>query len=362
MDKRYRVIDLFAGVGGIRLGFEQAGSVETVFSAEIDKYACQTYLANFGESPMCDLTKVSDDDIKNIPDFHILLAGFPCQAFSIAGRKGGFEDTRGTLFFDVARILKIRRPPAFLLENVKGLTHHDKGKTFKTILNTLENELGYTVHYRVLNSKEFGAPQKRERIYIVGFDGDPPFAFPKPKGATKKVKDVFEKREVSSKFYLSQRYYDTLIEHKNRHADKGNGFGYEILDPNDVANAIVVGGMGKERNLVIDKRLTDFTPKTNIVGEINSSYVRRLTPREWARLQGFPDSFVIPVSDTQAYKQFGNSVSVPVVKAIAKQLLTSLDKLQAGKIWEKEISGSGASYTPSLSYSAKGSYTPATPT
>lgn len=320
MNKKYKTIDLFAGIGGIRLGFEQTKRVKNVFSAEIDKYACQTYEENFGSNPQYDITKINE---KDLPDFDILLAGFPCQAFSIAGKKGGFEDTRGTLFFDVARILKEKQPKAFLLENVKGLTHHDKGKTFKTIINVLEQDLGYSVSFELLNAKEFGVPQKRERIYIVGFKKEIEFEFPKPIKLRKTVQSILEKSVVSSKYYLSNTYLNTLIKHKARHKEKGNGFGYEIVDT--LANTLVVGGMGRERNLVYDDRLTDFTPKTNIKGEINREFIRKMTPREWAKLQGFPESYKIPVSDAQAYKQFGNSVSVPVINAIAKLIIEKLD-------------------------------------
>lgn len=323
--KTYKTIDLFAGIGGIRLGFEQTKRVRNLFSSEIDRYAAKTYEANFNEDPLCDITKV---DEKSIPDFDILLAGFPCQAFSIAGKKGGFSDTRGTLFFDVARIINEKRPFAFLLENVKGLTHHDKGKTFKTIIEVLEKDLGYSVYYKLLNAKDFGVPQKRERIYIVGFKEDVAFEFPKPIGLSKTVKDIMQENEVSSKYYLSDVYLNTLKKHKQRHLNKGNGFGYEIVSHEGIANTIVVGGMGKERNLLYDDRLSDFTPKTNIKGQINREYIRKMTPREWARLQGFPDSFKIPVSDAQAYKQFGNSVSVTVVNAIAKEMIIKLDEMQ----------------------------------
>lgn len=316
----YKSIDLFAGIGGIRLGFEQTKSVKNIFSAEIDKYACQTYEENFGDNPRNDITKI---DEKTLPDFDILLAGFPCQAFSIAGKKGGFEDTRGTLFFDVARIIKEKQPKAFLLENVKGLIHHEKGKTFKTILNVLEQDLGYTVYIKLLNSKDFGLPQKRERIYIVGFKKEIKFEFPKPIELRKKIKNILEKDVVSSKYYLSNTYLNTLRKHKARHKEKGNGFGYEIVD--EIANTLVVGGMGRERNLVYDDRLSDFTPKTNIKGEINREFIRKMTPREWAELQGFPKSYKIPVSDAQAYKQFGNSVSVPVINAIAKLVIEKLN-------------------------------------
>lgn len=330
----YKSIDLFAGIGGIRLGFEQTKRVKNVFSAEIDKYACETYEKNFGDNPMCDITKIEE---KKLPDFDLLLAGFPCQAFSIAGRRGGFEDTRGTLFFDVARIIKEKQPKAFLLENVKGLTNHNGGKTFETIMNVLEHDLGYTVYAELLNAKDYGVPQKRDRIYIVGFKEEIDFEFPKPKRLRKKIKDILEEEEVSSKYYLSDTYVNTLRKHKARHQEKGNGFGYHILKQNDIANTLVVGGMGKERNLVLDNRLTDFTPKTNIKGEINREYIRKMTPREWARLQGFPDNYKIPVSDAQAYKQFGNSVSVPVINAIAEVIIDKLDMIYSIQKQELKI-------------------------
>ena len=327
---KYRTIDLFAGIGGIRLGFEQTCRIRNVFSAEIDKYACQTYKVNFEDDPSCDVTKINT---KDIPDFDILLAGFPCQAFSIAGKRCGFEDTRGTLFFDVARIIKAKRPKAFLLENVKGLVSHNQGKTLKTILNVLE-ELNYKYSFKILNSKDYGVPQNRERIYIVGFDYDRynkvdiDFKFPKSLNKSLKLKDILQENEVSNKYYLSEKYLNTLKAHKLRHEGKGNGFGFKILDPSGIANAIVVGGMGRERNLIIDNKLTNFIPTTNKDGGINKELIRTLTPREWARLQGYPDTFKIPVSDTQAYKQFGNSVSVPVIYEIAKKLLSKLDFLE----------------------------------
>ena len=331
----YKSIDLFAGIGGIRLGFEQTKRVKNVFSAEIDKYACETYEKNFGDNPMCDITKI---EAKKLPNFDLLLAGFPCQAFSIAGRRGGFEDTRGTLFFEVARIIKEKQPKAFLLENVKGLTNHNDGKTFETIMNVLEHDLGYTVYAKLMNAKNYGVPQKRDRVYIVGFKEKIDFEFPKPKKLRKKIKDILEEEEVSSKYYLSDTYLNTLRRHKARHQEKGNGFGYHILEQDEIANTLVVGGMGKERNLVIDERLTDFTPKTNIKGKINREFIRRMTPREWARLQGFPDNYDIPVSDAQAYKQFGNSVSVPVINAIAKLMIEKLDMISSVQMEKLRIS------------------------
>src|SRR5690606_17884960 len=222
-----------------------------------------------------------------------------------------------------------KRPKAFLLENVKGLVNHKGGKTLETILHVLENELNYKVFVKVLNAKDYGLPQNRERIYIVGFDHQEiDFQFPTYNGPSNVLRDILEEHEVSSKYYLSDTYLETLKAHRKRHESKGNGFGYQILDYDGISNAIVVGGMGRERNLIIDERLTDFTPKTKIKGEINKEFVRSLTPREWARLQGFPDTFVIPVSDTQAYKQFGNSVAVNVINHLAKEMITVLDKME----------------------------------
>ncbi|MBD3842909.1 MAG: DNA cytosine methyltransferase, partial [Campylobacterales bacterium] len=259
-------------------------------------------------------------DEKEIPPHDIILAGFPCQAFSIAGHRRGFEDTRGTLFFEVARIAAYHKPKVIFLENVKGFVNHDKGNTFKVIKQTLE-DMGYKVFAKVLNAKDFGVPQNRERIYIVAFLNDTEFEFPEPLKKEVKVGDILEKQEVSNKYYLSDTYVNTLKKHKARHLEKGNGFGYQILKNDGIANTLVVGGMGKERNLVYDNRLTDWTSKTNIKGSINKDYIRKLTPREWAKLQGFPDEFKIPVSDAQAYKQFGNSVCVPVVKHIAAEII-----------------------------------------
>jgi DNA (cytosine-5)-methyltransferase 1 len=320
----FSFIDLFAGIGGMRLAFQKLNG-RCVFSSEWDKQAQVTYCTNFGEIPFGDITKIEADDV---PKHQVLVAGFPCQAFSIAGYKGGFDDTRGTLFFDVARIIKARRPDAFLLENVKGLVGHDKGKTLSVILRTLREDLGYFVpEPQIMNAKNFGVPQNRERIFIVGFKSKAAaerFVYPKPLKVKKTIADIKEKEVVPVRYYLSNQYLTTLKEHRRRHSDRGNGFGYEIIADDAVANAIVVGGMGRERNLLIDDRLTDFTPTTNIKGTVNREGVRKMTPREWARLQGFPDQFKIPVSDAQAYKQFGNSVAVPAVFATAQALLKAL--------------------------------------
>lgn len=327
---RFTFIDLFAGIGGFRLAMQNLGG-KCVFSSEWDTQAQKTYLLNYGEIPFGDITKESTKSY--IPDnFDVLCAGFPCQAFSLAGKRLGFEETRGTLFFDVAEILRRKKPKAFFLENVKGLLIHDKGKTLKTILKVLREDLDYYVpDPQIVNAMNFGVPQHRERLYIVGFRKDQnvsEFTYPEPTDTTKTFSDVKEKEVVSAKYYLSTQYIKTLIAHKERHASKGNGFGYEIINDDEVANAIVVGGMGRERNIVIDNRLEDFTPVTRIKGEVNRDGLRRMTPREWARLQGFPDDFIIGVADASAYKQFGNSVAVPAIQATAAEIIKRIDLLK----------------------------------
>ena len=330
---RLRSIDLFAGIGGIRLGFDRAfgDSIDTVFVCEWDENAQKTYKANFNDNFAIagDITKI---DEKDVPEFDICLAGFPCQAFSLAGQRMGFEDNykgmcRGTLFMDVARICEYHKPKVIFCENVKGLVIHDRGRTFKIICKTFE-DLGYKVFHKVLNSKNFGVPQNRERIYIVAFRNDvapEKFIFPEITDDTKRLHDIREENSVPAKYYLSDVYVETLRKHKARHESKGNGFGYEIRDWSDIAGAIVCGGMGRERNLVIDKRQKNLTPTTHIKGNINKEGIRKMTPREWARLQGFPDSFDLPLADTHLYKQFGNSVTVNVIEAIAKEIKKVLD-------------------------------------
>jgi DNA (cytosine-5)-methyltransferase 1 len=334
-DVPLKCIDLFAGVGGIRLGFEQACkdfglNAECVFTCEIDEWACKTYRKNFSNDshdPKCDVTKV---DETQLPDFDVLLAGFPCQAFSIAGKRGGFNDTRGTLFFDVARIIKEKRPKAFLLENVKGLTNHRGGKTLEVIINTLKEDLGYTVFYKVLNAKDYGLAQTRERIYIVGFRNDcgGRFAFPQPvpDSERKVIHNIMEENPVDARYYLSTVSIQSLKAHKARHQAKGNGFGYIIRSLDEVAGTIVCGGMGKERNLIVDPRQTDLTPPTHthIKGEYNKEGLRRMTPKEWERLQGFPDDWTAGLANIHRYKQMGNSVAVPVIKAIAANIIGEL--------------------------------------
>lgn len=325
---KFEFVDLFAGIGGFRIAMQSLGG-KCVFTSEWDEQAKKTYSANFGEVPFGDITK--EDTKKFIPDnFDVLCAGFPCQAFSIAGKRGGFEDTRGTLFFDVAEIIQRKQPKAIYLENVKGLYNHDKGRTLKTILSVLRNDLGYYVpEPKILNAKDFGVPQNRERIFIVGFRKDleiDSFDYPKPFNTNITFEEIKEKDVVSVKYYLSETYLNTLINHKKRHESKGNGFGYEIIPDDGTANAVVCGGMGRERNLVFDDRLQDFTPVTNIKGRVNRKGIRKMTPREWARLQGFPDNFIIPVADASAYKQFGNSVAVPAIQATANEIIKKLSE------------------------------------
>lgn len=331
----YKSIDLFAGIGGIRMGFDNAfkKDIKTVFVCEWDIAAQRTYKANFddGNEIAGDITQVNEADI---PEFDICLAGFPCQAFSMAGKHGGFNDDykgrcRGTLFQDVVRICEYHKPKVIFCENVKGLTIHDKGRTFEVIRGAFE-EIGYKVFYKVLNSKDFGVPQNRERIYLVCFRNDiAPEKFNFPEGSKKKVciRDIMDPAPVPSKYYLSDTYVETLKRHKARHEAKGNGFGYEIRDLDGIAGTIVCGGMGRERNLLIDTREHSLVPTTHIKGEINKDSIRKMTPREWARLQGFPEDYKLVLSDAPLYKQFGNSVTVSVIEAIAQEIRKVLDNV-----------------------------------
>ena len=310
---QYRMIDLFAGIGGTRLGFWQTGKVEVVFSSEINKFSVKTYEANYGDVPVGDITKV---DAAEIPDHDILVGGFPCQAFSQAGLKKGFNDTRGTLFFDIARILQAKRPKAFLLENVRNLVGHDHGKTFEVITSTLD-ELGYELYYQVLSSKDYGVPQNRQRIYIVGFDREQVplascFAFPEPTSpADLKLGQILE-QDVDPKYTISDKLWDGHQRRRRDNSAAGKGFGYSLFTAESpYANTISARYYKDGSEILIAQE---------------GKNPRKLTPREAARLQGFPESFIIPVSDTQAYRQFGNSVSVPVIHAIALQMLKVLDK------------------------------------
>lgn len=314
---KYKVIDLFAGVGGIRLGFENAfkDKISFVFSSEIDTHAQKTYNANFGEVPYGDITQIEAEDI---PKHDIILAGFPCQAFSVAGLKKGFEDTRGTLFFDVARIAKHHKPKLIFLENVKGFKNHDKGNTFKIVKKTLE-ELGYEVFTDVLNAKYFGVPQNRERIYIVAFLKDEvnnkkiSLDFEKIKQINKKSKvgDILDK-DVEAKYTISDKLWSGHQRRKLEHKAKGNGFGYSIFN--------------KESEYTSTISARYYKDGSEILIEQKNKNPRKLTPREAGRLQGFPNNFKIPVSDVQAYKQFGNSVAVPVIEELAKNILKELEK------------------------------------
>lgn len=325
--ERLRMIDLFAGIGGIRMGFEQAfgDEVVNVFSSEWDRWAVRTYKENFGDEEVAgDITGIASGAI---PSFDICLAGFPCQAFSAAGRRQGFDDnykgrSRGTLFAEVVRICDHHRPKVIFCENVKGLVRHDRGRTFQVIKGAFE-EIGYTVWAKVLNSHDFGVAQSRERIYIVCFRNDvapDDFAFPVGDDDTVVLRDILEDAPIPARYYLSETYVRTLREHRARHEAAGHGFGYVIRDLDGPSGTIVCGGSGREGNLIIDHRPHDMTPTTRISGEINKEDIRKLTPREWARLQGFPDDFVLTEADTHLYKQFGNSVTVPVIRAIAERI------------------------------------------
>ena len=310
-------IDLFAGIGGMRLAYEQNGC-KCVFSSEIDKFCQKTYAANFGETPYGDITQIKAEDI---PDHDILVAGFPCQPFSIAGiatrkqlgRATGFEDvTQGTLFFEICRIIKAKRPKAFMLENVKNLTSHDKGNTFKIIQESLE-QLDYKIFYKVIDGQLY-VPQHRERIIIVGFDkrryGDTiDFQFNlTPPQQKPVIKDILEPI-VEDKYTLSNKMWRCLINHAARHAAAGHGFGFSIAPPNGISSTLLA---------------RYYKDGSEILIEQQGKNPRKLTPRECARLQGFPDSFQIVVSNTQAYKQFGNSVVVPLMSNIAQLIITTL--------------------------------------
>ncbi len=337
----FRFIDLFAGIGGIRLGFETHGG-QCVFTSEWNKFAQKTYLENFPESASHtfagDITAV---DEKDIPDHDILLAGFPCQPFSIAGvskknalgRPHGFEcTTQGTLFFDVARIIAEKQPKAFLLENVKNLVSHDKGNTFKVILQTLRDELGYEIHHKVIDGQHF-VPQHRERILIVGFKNKTEFSWDDlqlpEKGAVKlstilHPQDGCEQTEapyttgscaaVNPKYTLTPKLWAYLQAYAEKHRKAGNGFGYGLVDGDSVSRTLSARYYKDGSEI--------------LVSQGGRKRPRRLTPRECARLMGFPDSFRIPVSDTQAYRQFGNSVVMPVMQEVARIMVPHVAELR----------------------------------
>lgn len=369
---KYSTIDLCAGIGGIRKGFELTGRVNSVLSAENDKFACETYQHLYNEDAFNDITT---DEFKNkLKDIHfdILLAGFPCQAFSAVGNRDGFKDViRGTIFFHIAEILEKNKPKAFLLENVEGLITHKKGETFKVILDTLINQLNYEIvgiHKNImgdfvydkkdilLNARNFGLPQNRPRVYLLGFDKNrykdntdiiSLKTLPRKRQAANIFNDLNDIIDFGEdeKYYLSQGYLDTLKRHKSNQKNKGNGFGYVVVNEshikNPVSNTILAtGGSGKERNLVYDKQ-------ENIYGKtvkgkqtpLNNEGIRAMTPNEWAKLQGFigyaflengVETFGFPdnISDTQRYKQLGNSVAIPVIEEIAKLTIKILDELE----------------------------------
>jgi len=307
MDNKIKIIDLFAGIGGIRLGFENASNnnIECVFTSEWDKYSQQTYLANFNDFKVYgDITQISEEFI---PKHDILLAGFPCQPFSQAGLKKGFSDTRGTLFFDIERILISKKPQMFLLENVKRLKSHDQGRTLETILAHLK-QIGYNnVQYKVLRARDFGLPQNRERIYIVGFlDENIKFEFPKPTFEPTRVGNILEET-VEEKYTISDKLWAGHQRRKRENKLKGKGFGYGMVTRDS------------EYTNTISARY--YKDGSEILIYQDGKNPRKLTPREAARLQGFPETFKIPVSDTQAYRQFGNSVPVKVVEKVAEQML-----------------------------------------
>lgn len=335
----FKFIDLFAGIGGIRLPFQELGG-ECVFTSEWDKFAQKTYQANFGEKPSGDITQIPARDI---PEHDVLLAGFPCQAFSQAGLRQGFSDTRGTMFFEIQRILAARRPAAFLLENVKQLRGHDKGRTLKTILDilngrtvpdlpddipmseearaSLSQSLNYEVSYEVLRAADFGVPQNRERVYIVGFNRDKfpdidlkDFFSSLKKPGTVKLGTVLENnRNVDPKYTISDRLYAGHIRRKEEHKAKGNGFGFSLFTrESPYCNTISARYYKDGSEILIDQSDIGANP-------------RKLTPKECLRIQGFPENYDLSaVSDVQLYKQFGNSVSVPVIRAIAQKVITTL--------------------------------------
>lgn len=313
-DKRcFTFIDLFAGIGGIRLAFEQAGG-RCVFSSEWDPYAQHTYEANFGDRPHGDITRI---DPATIPDHEILTAGFPCQPFSIAGvskhnalgvAHGFAHPTQGTLFFNVVQILKTKRPRAFLLENVKNLRSHDRGRTYRVIKTTLEDELGYMTYDTVLDAQAL-VPQHRERIYIVGFRDTTQFRFPHLEDRHPKLRDILEE-EVDPKYRLTPHLWEYLKAYAAKHRAKGNGFGYGLTSPDGIARTLSA---------------RYYKDGAEILVPTDGPTPRRLTPRECARLMGFSDDFRIVCSDTRAYKQFGNSVVVPVVTRLACAIRDALN-------------------------------------
>lgn len=313
MSKNFRFIDLFAGIGGMRVPFEKLGG-KCVFSSEIDKFAQQTYEANFGEKPFGDIKEITKSDkiiLERIPKHDLLLAGFPCQAFSHAGLKKGFDDTRGTLFFDIAKILETCKPQAFLLENVKGLESHDNRKTLPRIMSILK-ALGYSPGAKIFNARDFGLPQNRERIFIIGhLDGPFNFQMVKVPKIPTKISDILQNTKDTENFKISTRLYKSHIRRKKNHKKNNRGFGFSLKKPTDSYTSTLSARYYKDGSEILIDRGGQKNP-------------RMLTPREAARLQGFPEDFVIPVSNNQAYKQFGNAVPMNVIREIAKELVKFL--------------------------------------
>jgi DNA (cytosine-5)-methyltransferase 1 len=347
---KFKFIDLFAGIGGIRLGFEAHGG-HCVFTSEWNKFAQKTYFENFPQTTdhlfAGDITMVAE---KDIPDFDVLLAGFPCQPFSIAGvskknslgRPHGFQcATQGTLFFDVARIIAEKRPKAFLLENVKNLLSHDKGNTFRVIRDTLEKELGYNIEYRIVDGQHF-VPQHRERLLIAGFRDHPDFSFDllnlpgkgnvrlssilHPQDGTEAPEEPYttgKNAVVNAKYTLTPNLWDYLQGYAEKHKNAGNGFGFGLVDGNDIARTLSARYYKDGSEI--------------LVSQGSGNRPRRLTPRECGRLMGFPDDFKIPVSDTQAYRQFGNSVIVPVMQEVARIMVPFLKQTGNNMVSEKPV-------------------------
>ncbi|WP_413491367.1 DNA (cytosine-5-)-methyltransferase [Shewanella baltica] len=347
-DVKFKFIDLFAGIGGIRLPFQQRGG-KCVFTSEWDKFAQKTYLANYGEMPQGDITQIST---KNIPEHDILIGGFPCQAFSQAGLKKGFSDTRGTMFFEIQRILADKKPKAFLLENVKQLKGHDKGSTLKTILAILRGEhlqeiptdvpmsedarhalaekLNYWVDVRVLRAADFGVPQNRERVFIIGFDKDyyknidfdKSFNWPTPPKSPTRLGDILDDlsqlSESEDKFTISDKLWAGHKKRKEEHKNKGNGFGYSLFNHDSEYTSTISARYYKDGSeILIDQSALGKNP-------------RKLTPRECARLQGFPENFIVDaVSQGQIYKQFGNSVCMKVIDAVAEQMIKTMTECES---------------------------------
>lgn len=364
----YKIIDLCAGIGGIRKGFELTGCFENVLSAEIDPYAAKTYEHLYGEKPLEDLTSKEFMKVVSDIDYDVLLAGFPCQAFSKVGKMQGFRDTtKGTVFFSIANIIANTNPKAVFLENVENLVSHDEGRTIETIVKILEDELKYRVigvtidsnggyHYThksfVRNSKNFGIPQNRPRAYIMAFSKkwygdaikvlDKDLPFKNNYVIFKDVNDILEK-DVEDHFYMAEGYWETLKKHKQRQKERGNGFGYCVVNQKEdlIANTILAtGGSGKERNLI-------FQPKDGVAGKkiktkmtvLNSEGIRVMTPTEWGRLQGFigyafidngVDKFSFPdgIPEGQKYKQFGNSVTIPVIETMAQFMIDCFKQMR----------------------------------